>query len=96
MATVAALRLQPMIANTAHIMAIEWLAATQGIGFLRPLASSPALEEAMIILRAQVPALMRDRYLAPDLAAATALVHAGALSRMFRSLPALAALWVPA
>jgi len=50
----------------------------------------------MIILRAQVPALMRDRYRAPDLAAGTALVHAGALSRMFRSLPALAALWVPA
>ncbi len=96
MATFAARRLQPMIANTAHILAIEWLAAAQGIGFLRPLASSPALEEALAILRAQVPALLRDRYLAPDIAAATALVHAGALARAFRSLPGLAALWVPA
>jgi histidine ammonia-lyase len=96
MATFAARRLQPMISNTAHILAIEWLAAAQGIGFLRPLTSSPALEDAMAILRAQVSAMERDRYLAPDIAAATALVRAGALSRVFRSLPGLAALWVPA
>ena len=95
MATFAARRLQPMISNTAHILAIEWLAAAQGIGFLRPLTSSPALEDAMTILRAQVSAMVRDRYLAPDIAAATALVRAGALSRVFRSLPGLAALWVP-
>jgi ABC-type nitrate/sulfonate/bicarbonate transport system substrate-binding protein len=41
MATFAARRLQPMIANVAHILAIEWLAAAQGIEFLRPLRSSP-------------------------------------------------------
>ncbi len=40
MATFAARRLQPMIANVAHILGIEWLAAAQGIEFLRPLASS--------------------------------------------------------
>ena len=37
MATFAARRLQPMIANTAHILGIELLAAAQGIEFLRPL-----------------------------------------------------------
>ena len=95
MATFAARRLQPMISNTAHILGIEWLAAAQGIGFLRPLASSPPLEDAMALLRAQVPPMDRDRYLAPDIAAATALVQAGALSRVFRSLPGLPALWVP-
>ena len=37
MATFAARRLQPMLRNTAHIVAIELLAAAQGIEFLRPL-----------------------------------------------------------
>jgi histidine ammonia-lyase len=46
MATFAARRLQPMIANVAHILGIEWLAAAQGIEFLRPLRSSAALEQA--------------------------------------------------
>jgi NitT/TauT family transport system substrate-binding protein len=37
MATFAARRLQPMIANVTHILGIELLAAAQGIEFLRPL-----------------------------------------------------------
>jgi histidine ammonia-lyase len=96
MATFAARRLQPMIDNTAHILAIEWLAAAQGIEFLRPLTSSPALEAAHALLRERVSAMPRDRYLAPDIAAASALVHAGALGSVFRALPGdLPALWVP-
>ncbi len=56
MATFAARRLQPMIANTAHILAIELLAAAQGIEFLRPLASSAPLEAAHALLRAALRA----------------------------------------
>ncbi len=93
MATFAARRLQPMIANTAHILGIEWLAAAQGIDFLAPLATSPALSEAHAILRERVPAMDRDRFIAPDIAAATALVTEGALSPVFRALPGLPALW---
>ncbi len=96
MATFAARRLQPMIANVAHILAIEWLAAAQGIEFLRPLSSSPALEEAHGLLRAHCPAMPVDRYIAPDIAAAAELVHTGALSPLMRRLPGLPALWVPA
>jgi len=94
MATFAARRLQAMIDNTAHILGIEWLACAQGIEFLRPLRSSPALEQAHALLRAQVPAMHEDRFLAPDIAAATALVRSGALSAMFRSLEDLPALWI--
>ena len=96
MATFAARRLQPMIAKTAHILGIEWLAAAQGIEFLRPLGSSVALEAAHALLRERVPAMQQDRYLAPDIEAATALVRDGSLSRIFRTLPALPALWIPA
>jgi histidine ammonia-lyase len=96
MATFAARRLQPMIANVAHILAIEWLAAAQGIEFLRPLTSSSPLEQAHALLRARSPAVMQDRYLAPDIEAAVAQVGSGALSSVFRALPGLPALWVPA
>jgi histidine ammonia-lyase len=94
MATFAARRLQAMISNTAHILGIELLAAAQGIEFLRPMTSSDALEQAHALLRAQVPALSQDRYLAPDIEHATRLVRNGDLSRIFRTLPDLPALWL--
>ncbi len=93
MATFAARRLQPMIANTAHILAVEWLAAAQGIDFLAPLATSPPLRQAHATLREHVPTMACDRFLAPDIAAAAALVRAGALSPVFRALPGLPSLW---
>ena len=96
MATFAARRLQPMIANVAHILGIELLASAQGIEFLRPLQSSPALEQVHARLRTQCPAMMEDRYLAPDIEAASALVHSGDLARILRTLPDLPALWIPA
>jgi histidine ammonia-lyase len=96
MATFAARRLQPMIANTAHILGIELLAAAQGIDFLRPLQSSTALEAAHALVRDRCPRIDEDRYLAPDIERATALVTDGSLSRVFRTLPGLPALWIPA
>jgi histidine ammonia-lyase len=96
MATFAARRLQPMIANTSHILGIELLAAAQGIEFLRPLTSSAPLEAAHALLRARCPAMPADRYLAPDIEQATALVRDGSLARVLRTLPDLPALWTPA
>jgi len=93
MATFAARRLQPMIANVATILGIEWLASAQGIEFLRPLTSSPALEQAHALLRSACPAMPTDRYLAPDIERATELVRSGALSGVFRALAGLPALW---
>ena len=95
MATFAARRLQPMIANTGHILGIELLAAAQGIEFLRPLRSSAAIEQAHALLRLQCPAMPTDRYLAPDIGHATALVHDGSLARVLRTLPDLPVLWQP-
>jgi len=95
MATFAARRLQPMIDNVAHILGIELLASAQGIEFLRPLRSSPPLEQVHAMLRARCPAMMQDRYLAPDIEAATALVHGGGLARILRTLDGLPTLWTP-
>jgi len=89
MATFAARRLQPMIANVARILGIEWLAAAQGIEFLRPLRTSAVLEQAHTTLRARCPAMMHDRYLAPDIEAASAMVADGTLAQVLRSLRSL-------
>jgi len=96
MATFAARRLQPMIDNVAHILGVEWLAAAQGIEFLRPLASSAPLEAAHALLREGVSAMPEDRLIAPDIEAAAARVRDGSLSRIFRTLPGLPALWIAA
>ena len=77
MATFAARRLQPMLRNTAQIVAIELLAAAQGIEFLRPLQSSSALEGVLRQIRAVSPAMMQDRSLAPDMQALHELVTTG-------------------
>ena len=79
MATFAARRLRDMAANTAHIVAIEWLAAAQGVDLRAPLRTSPPLRKALRVLREQVPFYDHDRLLAPDIEAAAALIRDGAL-----------------
>ena len=80
MATHAARRLTAMADNARGIVAIELLAAAQGIDFHAPLASSPVLDKARATIRGQVPAMEKDRLLAPDIAAMQALIAADAFS----------------
>lgn len=70
MATFAARRLLDMTANTRSILAIEFLAAVQGIDFHAPLETSPILAGAAAALRAVVPFYARDRAFTPDIAQA--------------------------
>jgi histidine ammonia-lyase len=93
MATFAARRLQPMLANTAHIVAIELLAAAQGIEFLRPLESAPALERVLRMVRSVSPAMAADRSLARDMEAMHHLVAAGDIGHAIEQhIPELQAL----
>jgi histidine ammonia-lyase len=79
MAAHAARRLSDMTDNLATILGIELLVAAQGIGLRAPHTTSPALAAVIALLREQVQALGADRYMADDLARATALIEAGAL-----------------
>lgn len=67
MATFAARRLREMAENSAGIVAIELLAACQGIDFHAPLQSSEKLERVKSMVRAKVPQMVQDRYLATDI-----------------------------
>jgi histidine ammonia-lyase len=77
MATFAARRLSDMHANSSGIIGIELLAAAQGIEFRRPLKSSKVLEAELAAIRAEVAPYDKDRFFAPDIAAARALVDSG-------------------
>ena len=79
MATFAARRLQPMLRNTGYIVAIELLAAAQGIEFLRPLQSSAVIEGVLQLIRQVSPAMMQDRSLAPDIERVYQLVAQGSI-----------------
>jgi histidine ammonia-lyase len=81
MATFAARRLGDMAANTAGIVAIELLAAAQGIDFRAPLKTSPRLQEAHALIRSRVRFYDHDRYFAPDITAIQRLVGSGVFHR---------------
>jgi histidine ammonia-lyase len=76
----AARRLLPMSENLTQILGCELLMATQGCDFHAPLASSAALERVRALVRARVPRLNEDRYMAPDMAVAAELVRSGAVA----------------
>jgi histidine ammonia-lyase len=85
MATFAARRLLDMAENTAGIVAVELLAACQGLDFRKPLHSSSKIEQARQLIRQHSPFYDHDRYFAPDINAAMKLIQSGA----FNSLSAI-------
>jgi len=80
MATFAARRLQDMADNTSGVLAVELLAACQGVDFRAPLKTSASLQRAHATLREQVAFYNEDRYFAPDIAAAKAMIVAGVIA----------------
>lgn len=85
MATFAARRLLAMNANTTNILAVELLAAAEGIEFHRPLKCSAALEKAHAALRASVPRFAQDRMMAPAIAESAGLVATRAFENLLPS-----------
>jgi histidine ammonia-lyase len=81
MAAHGARRLMPMVDNLNVILGVEALCAAQGVEHRAPLRTSTALQRVITRLRADVPALQDDRFIAPDLAAAARLVASGDLAR---------------
>jgi histidine ammonia-lyase len=66
MGTHAAHKLAAVARNTRHVLAIEALCAAQGLDLLAATAG-PGVEDARRVVREHVPALGRDRVLAPDI-----------------------------
>ena len=75
MATFAARRVLPMVANVRRIVAIELLAAAQGIDLRAPLDTSPALKRACDAVRSVANFYDRDRLFAPDIEAVERMIR---------------------
>lgn len=93
MACHGARRLLQMTENLNAIIGIEALTGALGIELRGPLETSPELKKAITVLRAKVPTLEVDRYMANDLAAANAIVADGSFTGSISAtiLPALEA-----
>ncbi len=77
MATFAARRLHEMLDNVASIVAIELLAAVQGVEFHLPQKSSPILEQVILSIRKVSPAYLEDRSMSADIGRVASLVDEG-------------------
>jgi len=82
MATYAARRLTDMAQNCRMVIAIEWMAAAQGLEFHRPLQTAAPLQSAVAALRSVVPSFERDRFFAPEMEKAATLLAGNTLSAL--------------
>jgi len=86
MAPAAGRRLWEMASNTRGVLAVEWLAACQGIDLREGLKSSPLLEQARHTLREHVTHYDDDRFFAPDIDMAIQLLEEGRLVGLLPSV----------
>jgi histidine ammonia-lyase len=77
-------RLDKMLRNLQHILAIELLCACQGIDLLAPLKTGALASQAYATVRAKSPKVIADRPLAPDINAVSALIDSGLFDNLLR------------
>lgn len=82
MAPNAGKRLWEMAENTRGVIAIEWLAACQGLDFRNGLNTTATLEQALVWLRDKVAYYDKDRFFAPDIQSAIDLLASNQLNTL--------------
>ena len=81
MGMTAALKLERIVANTTHVLAIEAAAGAQAIDFLAPLRTSPRLQQVHAAVRAVSPRVDQDRVLAGDFSKLARIITEGKLAK---------------
>jgi histidine ammonia-lyase len=82
----AAIKLRESAQLLETVLALELLAAAQGLEFLKPLTPGRGVAAAYQRIREHVPPLRQDRELGPDIRAVEALVRAGAFASLWRTV----------
>ena len=77
MGMTAALKLRQIVENAECALAIELMAAAEGLKYRRPLRSSASVEKAYEIVRTHVPGLTSDRPPSPDIEALSTAIKTG-------------------
>jgi histidine ammonia-lyase len=75
-------RLDKMLRNLQHILAIELLCACQGIDLLAPLRTGSLASQGYAGIRGKSPKVTEDRALAPDINAVSALINSGLFANL--------------
>ncbi|HET6318439.1 MAG TPA: histidine ammonia-lyase [Chloroflexota bacterium] len=73
----AALKLRQSLDNLARIIAVELVCAAHALELRSPLVPAPGTSAALRLVRSEIPGPGADRFVAPMLAAAEAMVRAG-------------------
>ena len=81
MGMTAALKLQRVLDNTARVLAIEALAAAQGLEFHKPLQGGAGVRTAYEFIRQHSAFMETDRALAPDIEVISAAIKTGEFRR---------------
>jgi histidine ammonia-lyase len=79
MAPIAARKAGQIARNAAGVVAVELIAAAQGVDFHAPLKTSPKLQKVHALVRQVTPHFSADHYWADDMAALQAAVLAGGI-----------------
>jgi histidine ammonia-lyase len=77
MGMTSALKLRAIVDNAEHLLAIELLAAAEGLEFRRPLKAGVGVEEAYERVREISPAVEADRSMSSDIADVAAAIRQG-------------------
>jgi histidine ammonia-lyase len=77
MGMTSAVKLRQTVENAEYVLAIELLAAAEGLDFRAPLRSSKPIERARELIRAMAPRVIEDRTLSPDIERIAAAIRAG-------------------
>jgi len=77
MGMTSALKLRQTVENAENVLAIELLAAAEGLDYRAPLRSSRPIERARERIRALAPRVIEDRPLSPDIERIAAAIRAG-------------------
>jgi histidine ammonia-lyase len=72
-----ALKLRTIVENAEHVIAIEMLAAAEGLEFRRPLKSGAGVERAYELIRSISPRVDADRSMSADIAAVAQAIRKG-------------------
>ncbi len=77
MGMTAATKLRSIVENAEYVVAIELLAAAEGLEYRRPLRAGRGIERAFEIVRSHAPRLTRDRSLSADIESLAAAIRNG-------------------
>ncbi len=88
MGMTSALKLRQIVSNAELLLAIEMMAAAEGVGFRAPLKPAIRVGEAVEKLREFVAPLEQDRPLSRDIESLASAIRAGAFDRWLQDSPA--------